>query len=236
MALSTLFQAIRIQSDFWRTSRTACRWLRSVRLFTVALGLRHSYGPIMRTTMICIAFSIALICAAPLGTARADEIQYPKIRAGMSKLAPLVGKWRAAAKFYDSDGVTEEVGAYSISSVLDDTYLQWEVELHHKENPKRSHSFIIYVTFNPMSNQYDSTYFYSRWALRVTETGEYDDATQEFRTKAFIPLEDGVHDENVRTTTSLKDPDKIVYKHYSRYSHEQAERLNLEITLTRITK
>jgi hypothetical protein len=189
----------------------------------------------MRITILPIFSIAALIWVAPLGTAGADEIQYPKIRAGMSKVAPLIGKWRAAANFYDSEGVTEEVGTYSISSVLDDTYLQWEVELHNKENPKRRHSFIIFVTFNPMSNQYDSTYFYSRWALRVTETGEYDDAAKEFRTRAFIPLEDGVHDENVRTITSLKDPNKVVYKHYSRYSHEKAERLNLEITLTRIT-
>jgi hypothetical protein len=71
----------------------------------------------------------------------------------------------------------------------------------------------------------------------VTETEEYDDdGAQEFRTRAFIPLEDGVHDESVRTITSLKDPDRVVYRHYSRYSHEEAERLNLEITLTRITK
>ena len=81
--------------------------------------------------------------------------------------------------------------------------------------------------------QYDSTYLYTRWAIRVTETGEYDAATRQFRTKAFIPKEDGVHDENVHTVTDLKDPNKIVYTHFSRYDNQSTERMDVEITLTR---
>lgn len=183
----------------------------------------------MRTTLICLT---ALISTALPALARAEQRQYPRIREAMSRLEPLVGKWDAAATFHDADGSTEEVGTYSIRPVLDDTYLEWQVELHHKGDPKRSHSFIVYLTFNPTTNHYDATYFYSRWALRVTETGEWDEAKREFRTRAFIPLEDGVHDENVRTSTSLKDPARIVHKHYSRYSHQKSERMDLEITLT----
>jgi hypothetical protein len=33
--------------------------------------------------------------------------------------------------------------------------------------------------------------------------------------------------------THLQDPNKIVYTHYSRYDNETAERMNVEITLTR---
>ncbi len=102
-----------------------------------------------------------------------------------------------------------------------------------KQDPKRYRKLTSFVTFNPRSNQYDSTYFYNRSALRVTETGDFDEATKEFRTKGFIPLEDGVNDETVRTITSLKDPTKILYKHYSRRSpKETCERMDLEIVLT----
>jgi hypothetical protein len=117
--------------------------------------------------------------------------------------------------------------------VLDKTYFQWEVERHPKNEPGKSRSFLVFTTFNPRSNRYDQTYFYSRWAIRVTETGEFDDAKREFRTTAFIPLEDDVHDENVRTVLKFADPDHATYTHYSRYSHEKSERLDLEIQLTR---
>src|SRR5262249_42351362 len=145
---------------------------------------------------------------------------YAKIREGMSKLAPMVGKWRAVAMYPDKDGVTENDGTYDIRWALDETYLEFHVELHRKGDPSHHHGFVVYVTYNPVTRHYDSTYFYTRWALRVTETGEYDAATKEYRTKAFIPLEDGVHDEYVRTVTELKNPDKIVHTHYSRYSHQ----------------
>jgi Protein of unknown function (DUF1579) len=151
--------------------------------------------------------SSLLFCGAQPTVVCADEAEYLKIKEGMKKLAPLIGKWDSVWRFRDKDGnVTEQIGTYAISSVLDDSYLKWEVEHHPRDNPKRCHSFIIFTTFNPRSNHYDETYFYSRWALRVTETGEFDDQAREFSTKAFIALEDGVHDENVRTITNLKDP------------------------------
>jgi hypothetical protein len=69
----------------------------------------------------------------------------------------------------------------------------------------------------------------------VTETGEYDEATQEFWTRGFIPLEDGVNDETVRTITSLKDPNKIVYTHYStRSPAETCQRIDVEMILTHV--
>ena len=67
----------------------------------------------------------------------------------------------------------------------------------------------------------------------MTDIGEFDDSTKEYRTSALVPLEDGVHDESVRTVTSLRDPTKIVHRHYSRYGNEDAGRMNVEITLTR---
>src|SRR5260370_5442805 len=122
-----------------------------------------------------------------------------------------------------------------ISSVLDDTYLEFQTERHVKDNPNRSSKIIWYVTFDPRTNRYQATYFYNRWALRVTETGEYDDDAREYRTRAFIPLEDGVNDETVRTITSLKDPNEIVHTHYSKRSTAQTcERMDIQVVLTHI--
>ncbi len=71
--------------------------------------------------------------------------------------------------------------------------------------------------------------------VKVTETGEYDEATRDFRTRGFIPLEDGVNDETVRSITSLKDPNKIIYTHYSmRSPAETCQRMDLEMVLTHV--
>ena len=180
--------------------------------------------------VIALAFLIPL-CSAPAQTDPAAD--YAKIREGLSKLTPLVGKWNAVALFHSGDKVTEQDGTYDIGWALDETYLEFRVQLHRKNDPSRPHGFIIYLTYNPATQQYESTYFYTRWALRVSETGTFDAASKQFRTTAFIPREDGVHDENVRTISDLKNPNKIVYTHYSRYNNETAERMDLQITLTR---
>lgn len=201
---------------------------------------RHEGNPKMRwlssiggtrNSAICV---VALTYLTLIASNRADEAEYARIRAAMNKLGPLVGTWNTVVRFFDKEGVTEEVGTYTVSRVLDNTYPEFIMERHKKENPERNRKIISYVTFNPKSNQYDTTYFYARSALRVTETGEYDDATNEFRTTCFIPLEDGVNDETVRTITSLKEPNKILYRHYSRRSpKDTSERMDLEIALTR---
>ncbi|HXB57267.1 MAG TPA: hypothetical protein VN461_21055 [Vicinamibacteria bacterium] len=158
-----------------------------------------------RAALICIS---GLLLTTPPGRVHADQAEYLEIREAMTKLAPQVGKWNAAVKFFEKEGVAEEVGTWSIAFVLDGTYLEFQTERHDKDNPKAVSKASCYVTFNPRSSQYDVTYFYNRSALRVTETGEYDDTAKEFRTRGFIPLEDGVNDETVRTISNLKDPDK----------------------------
>jgi uncharacterized protein DUF1579 len=151
----------------------------------------------------------------------------------MEYLKPLIGNWHAVVRFHERGGsITEEEGSYRISPVLDGTYLEQEVEFHAKDNPGKHHSFLIFITYNPVTREYDSTYLYSRWALRVTESGEYDEKAKEYRTTAFIPLEDGTRDENVRTITKLGTANRIEYIHYSRYSNESAERLNLDVVMT----
>jgi hypothetical protein len=176
---------------------------------------------------------VALLCGGPLeGQDRSSDAQI--IFRNMVYLKPLIGTWNAVVRFHERDGsITEEEGTYRISSVLEGTYLQQEVEFRARNNPSRHHSFLIFITYNPATKKYDSTYLYSRWALKVTETGEYDDKAKEYRTTAFIPLEDGSHDENVRTITRLGTDNKIEYLHYSRYSNESAERLNLDVLMTR---
>jgi hypothetical protein len=177
--------------------------------------------------------SAALVLFATALPVFAEDAEYAKIRAGVSKLAPLLGSWNTVWSFFDKDGVTEEVGTTEVSYVLDETYLQLVVERHNPRNPARRKRMITYITYNPRSSQYDTTYFYSRWAVRVTETGEYDDEDQEFHTSALIPLEDGKRDENVRTITSFRDPNRLVHTHYSRYNNEDSERRDLEIVMRR---
>jgi hypothetical protein len=180
-----------------------------------------------------------LILAASFSTrpaVHADEAKYQRIRQQMSKLAPLVGKWNVAATFHRKDGVIEQVGTWLVSPILDDTYLEFQTERHTKDTPNRSAKVFWYITFNPKTNQYEITYFYNRWASqRVTETGEYDDPAREFRTRGYIPIEDGVNDETVRAIFSLKDPNKIVYTHYSmRSPAETCQRIDLEMVLTHV--
>jgi len=187
----------------------------------------------MKTRPFFSALGSAVLTLMTL-TAFADETEYQKIRLQMDKLGPLIGKWNVAATFHTKDSVREQVGRWSVTSVLDDTYLEFQTERHSKDTPQRSAKVVWYITFNPKSNQYEITYFYNRWALRVTETGEYDDATREFKTRGFIPLEDGVNDETVRAITSLHDPNKIVYTHYSmRSPAETCQRIDVEMVLTR---
>jgi uncharacterized protein DUF1579 len=170
---------------------------------------------------------------APLG-AKAQADDQKAIVANMDNLTPLIGTWNAVAEFHHRDGTTtEEVGTYKVSRVLEGTYMQWEMHLSVKNDPSRHHSMLLLVTYNPVTKKYDSTYFYSGWAQRVTEIGEYDDKSKEFRTVAFIPLEDGVHDENVRTITRVAETRDIQYQHYSRYNGESTEHNDLTIGLTR---
>ena len=175
-----------------------------------------------------------LALLGPIGPVRAADAgsisDYARIRAGMNKLSPLLGKWRADAVFADGH---ENVGTYDVHWALDDTYLEMEVDFHRKNDASQHHGFVIYLTYNPATRHYESTYFYTRWAMRVTESGEFDDVADEFRTTAFIPLEDGKRDEHVRTITELKNPNRIIYDHYSRYSDQAAERMDVRITLTR---
>jgi hypothetical protein len=183
----------------------------------------------------CLLLLALLIFLSPqplLAQGRADDAG--TIFRNMEYLKALIGNWNAVVRFHERDGsITEEEGSYRISSVLDGTYLEQEVEFHAKDKPGKHHSFLIFVTYNPVTRKYDSTYLYSRWALRVSESGEYDEKTREYRTTAFIPLEDGTHDENVRTVTKLETANKIEYIHYSRYSNETEERLNLDVVMTR---
>lgn len=182
---------------------------------------------------ISLGFIIASLLVA--SAVRADDAEYAAIRSHMTKLAPLVGTWNAEATFYDAEGKVrrEAVGTYAISWALDETYLEWRVDLRRKEDPSHHNGFVIFLTFDPRDSAYHLTYFYTRWALRVSEQGQYDDATQELRTTAFIPDEDGKRDEHVRTILSLASPTRLVYTHFSRYEDEAAERRDLVIVLTK---
>jgi hypothetical protein len=203
----------------------------SVRRRTDSLQRRRRYCSIKRVTVLCFAL---LAYAAHLAPSRADdETERQKVREAMNKLAPLVGKWDAAVNFYDKDGLTQEDGTWSVSFVLDDRYLEIQSERHVKGDPTRRQKVTYYVTFSTKTNRYHTTYFFNRWSEQVTEAGEYDAATREFRTRGYIPLEDGINDETVNSVTSLKDPNRIVHRHYTmRSPAETCQRMDLEIILT----
>ena len=112
-----------------------------------------------------IAFLATSWAAPHAASAQADNA--PEIFKNMNYLKSLVGTWDAVAEFHQRDGsLAYDLGTYKISSVLDSTYLECEVVLHSKDNPARQHSFLTFITYNPVTRKYDSTYFYSRWALR----------------------------------------------------------------------
>ena len=120
-----------------------------------------------------------------------------------------------------------------VTSILDDTYLEFQTERHLSNDLRRHRLVLFFVTFNPKSNKYDITFFYNWSALRVTETGNFDDTTQQFRTRGYIPDEDGVNDETVAETFDLRDHKKIIYKHYSmRSPRESAHRLDEKMVVS----
>lgn len=185
---------------------------------------------------LCALCLISLSLATPmLGQTGNEAVRFAKIRDGLEKLLPLVGKWDVVVTFHALDGaVHEEVGTWNVSSVIDDTYLEFQTERHLKDNPKRHRLVLFYITFNPKSDQYDLTFFYNWSALRVTLEGEFDEATQELRTRGYTRQEDGINDETVGEIFSLRDPKRIIYKHYSmRSPRETAQRLDVEMILTR---
>src|SRR5215471_7691943 len=89
-----------------------------------------------------LAMTFAMPCAAQ---ARDPAADYGAIREGMSHLAPLVGKWRAVAQFYDPQGkpTRRNVGTYDIHWALDQTYLEYEVNFHREDDASRTHGFLI---------------------------------------------------------------------------------------------
>ncbi|MGD0142164.1 MAG: DUF1579 family protein [Rhizomicrobium sp.] len=153
----------------------------------------------------------------------------------MARLRPLIGTWKAAIDFHGRDGsVSPETADYVVRPVLDGTYLEWDVTVYPASDPGKPHSFMIMTTYNPETQKYDQTYFYSRQAMRVTETGDFDDVRHEYNTVAFVPREDGVRDESVRTVTRFRDDGRVEYWHYSRYSDEKLDLMNFHATLTRV--
>jgi Protein of unknown function (DUF1579) len=190
----------------------------------------------MRSKLLCaLPLMVAAVTAWSTPPVSPDEAaQYAKIQQGMNKLLPLVGKWDPAVDFHDQDGtITKEVGTWLVTSILDDTYLEFQTERHLQNNQRRHRLVWFFVTFNPKSNKYDITFLYNWSALRVTLTGDFDESTQELKTRGYIPDEDGVNDETVAETFNLKDHKRIVYKHYSmRSPQETAQRLDVEMILT----
>jgi hypothetical protein len=190
----------------------------------------------MKSKLMC-ALALLVITARASATPPVnpeEAARYAKIHQGTKNLLPLLGKWDVAVDFHNQDGTThKETGTWTVTSILDDTYLEFQTERHLPNDLKRHRLFLLFVTFDPKSNKYDLTFFYNWSPLRVTLTGNFDDSTQQLRTRGYIPNEDGVNDETIAETFDLNNPKRIVYKHYSmRSPQETAQRLDVEMILT----
>jgi hypothetical protein len=194
----------------------------------------------LRLWIACVSLLVAL---APHGADAQVREQAAVIRQKMLMLAPFVGTWSATTVFHRRDGSMPEygeVGTYEVGWTLDSTYLAWRITLHDKDasaqTAPRTRSMLIMMTYNPDSLRYESIYFYNGSSLRVFETGDYDGAGRALRTVAFIPLEDGMRDEHVRTITAIQSNGDVAYAHYSRYSDEAAERNDFSALLHRMAR
>jgi uncharacterized protein DUF1579 len=153
----------------------------------------------------------------------------------MDHLCPLVGTWDADYEFHKKDGTMDivEPGKFNVSWVLDNTYLQIETEHHRPEDPTRHWTYFTFITYDPATKKYLCTFFYGRWSQRVTEDGLFDERSKELRTIGLVPLEDGKRDEQVPNIYRLTGTDAPTVIHYSRYSDETSERMDLVIKLRR---
>jgi hypothetical protein len=199
----------------------------------LARDLRDRIQP-LRTA--CLAILLTALATAALAQNRSRA---QIIRDKMHELAVLSGSWEATYTFHSREGPRhddQEIGTQVVSWALDTTYLLGETERHSPGNASKRRLQLTLLTWNPDSSRYELSYFYSGSSQKVFELGEYSAVRREFTTRAFIPLEDGVRDENVRTVTSIASPDAIIYEHYSRYSDEVAERNDLTVTLRRVKR
>ena len=185
----------------------------------------------MTTKFIKVVTLLLLINCSSSG-----QFQNSILRQKIKLLQPFEGSWTAEVKLHARNGtIIEETGIYKISWVLDGTYLQWHAFLRDKKDTNKIRNFIIMTTYNPDSVRYENLYLYRASPMKVFETGVYDAESREYKTAAFIPLEDGFRDEYVRTITRIvSDSNRISYIHYSRYKDEKEEILDFEANLTRI--
>lgn len=172
-----------------------------------------------------------LLSTANFASAQANDTR--AISGHMDHLRPLVGTWDADYEFHKKDGTIDivEPGKFNVSWVLDNTYLQIETEHHRPEDPSRYWTYFTFITYDSVTMKYVCTFFYGRWSQRVTEDGVFDERTKELRTIGLVPLEDGKRDEHVRNIYRLTDTDAPTVIHYSRYSDETSERMDLVIKL-----
>jgi hypothetical protein len=165
-----------------------------------------------------------------VSTVAAQENNANTIREHMDLLRPFVGSWSGEYEFHEKDGTTLiEPATWTVSWVLDDTYLQVQAAYHHREDPSRHRAYINYITYDPVTKEYVLTFFYARSA----EDGVFDEQTKELRTFGVVPLEDGKRDERVRNIYKFTGTDSLINFHYSQYIDEPSERLQQVIKLRR---
>ena len=120
-----------------------------------------------------------IACLALAAPATAAE----PIAEHLAKLTPLIGSWNATATVYPRGGQPVSTAVdHTIESALGGTYLRWEAVSKGTALP----SFVLMITYDSRAQAFRQTYFYAGTAFWLTETGQFDDATHEYRTTARI--------------------------------------------------
>lgn len=183
-----------------------------------------------------VALLALILLVSPQGVAQ-DQDDYPSIREKMRLFSDLVGTWQGTISFQRPERLAKDENVvYKISWVLDSTYLRWDAVFTDMKDPKRKNSHMMMMTFDPISNKYSVTYFYGRNSRIVREDGIYLEKTREFKTRGFIPLDDGVHDEYLRTITQLAESNRMKYYHYSRLDYQKDEHLDAIIDIKKTSQ
>lgn len=113
--------------------------------------------------------------------------QRKSTKEAMRAWQPMVGNWQAQCQMLPKGKpVIAETGTLQVRYVLDSAYLELHVQVR-REDGKASRSYLQFITWNPDSAHYISTYFYNDWAERVTEY--YTRSTDgSFNGTATIPM------------------------------------------------
>ena len=169
-----------------------------------------------------------------LPTILVSQSRHAQIKTELAHLSTYVGNWNVESKFTSRSGNTRiERGTYRLRWALDSTYIQWEAELTNIGTDRRR-CFLSMVTYDPTSEDYVQTYFYSRRPNKITVNGTFDRVEGSFVTQTVLTLSDGTR-EDLRNVLSMETADRAVSRAWASFDGGK-EVNNATAVWTRIRK